>query len=93
MKQPSEKDLRQAFESKDKNVVIDFALQYKWERDFFERQFKKANKALDVAITLAIDMNTNWKTMQPEDKQDIREHIKVLSFELLELGGKNETEI
>lgn len=90
MKQPSEQDLRQALESKDKNVVIDFALQYKWERDYFERQLKKANKALDVALTLAIDMNVNWKTMQPKDKQDIRKHIKALSFELLELEGDNE---
>lgn len=49
MKQPNEKDLKQALESKDKNVVIDIALQYKWERDYFERQFKKANKALELA--------------------------------------------
>jgi len=50
MERLNEKDLKQALESKDKNVIIDFALQYKWERDFFESQETLYSEAFDLAI-------------------------------------------
>ena len=86
-----EKEFRKALELRDKNVRIDFVCQYKWERDYFERQYKKSNKALDVVLTLAINENEECKTLSKEEKQKIKEHIKALGFELVELGGEDES--
>ena len=61
MERLNEKELKQALESKDKNVVIDFALQYKWERDQFEKEKNNAEdecikleKALDVLASIFV---------------------------------------
>lgn len=88
MKQPSEQDLRQALESKDKNVVIDFALQYKWERDYFEREKHKAEdecikleKALDILASIFVRETTCWE----DDKEEMRrkkKHILVFAKEV-----------
>ena len=84
MEQLNEKDLRQALESKDKNVVIDFALQYKWERDYFE---KAKTKALDESIKLekALDilasMFVRETTFGEDDKEEMRRKKKhILAF-------------
>lgn len=46
----NEKEFKKALELRDKNVIIDFVCQYKWERDYFESQNKLHQKAFDLAI-------------------------------------------
>lgn len=76
-----EKDLKQALESKDKNVVIDFALQYKWERDYFEEEKNNAEdecikleKALDILASIFV----RETTFVENDKEEMRNQKKLI---------------
>lgn len=46
----NEKELKECMSKKNKEVVIDFVCQYKWERDFFESQNKLHEESFDLAI-------------------------------------------
>ena len=80
MERLNEKNLKQALESKDKNVVIDFALQYKWERDYFEKEKTKAEdeyikleKALDILASIFV----RETTFVENDKEEMRKQKKL----------------
>lgn len=88
MKQPNEQDLRQALESKDKDVVIDFALQYKWERDYFEREKRKAEdecikleKALDILASIFV-RETTFGQDDKEEMRNKKKHIVAFAKEV-----------
>lgn len=88
MKQNNEKDLKQALESKDKNVVIDFALQYKWERDYFEREKNKAEdeqikleKALDILASIFV-RETTFGQDDKEEMRNKKKHIVAFAKEV-----------
>ena len=46
----NEKEFKKALATKDKQVLIDLICQYKWERDYFERKYKSAKKAVDLLL-------------------------------------------
>ena len=81
MERLNEKILKQALESKDKNVVIDFALQYKWERDYFEKEKNNAEdkcikleKALDVLASIFV----RERTCDSDSKEEMRNQKKLI---------------
>ena len=81
MEQLNEKDLRQALESKDKNVVIDFALQYKWERDQFEKvKIKAVDECfkLEEALDILASIFVRETTFGEDDKEEMRKKKKYI---------------
>lgn len=105
MEQLNEKDLKQALESKDKSVVIDFALQYKWERDYFEKAKTKAEdecikleKALDILASIFVRERT-CDSDSKEERQKAKVHLVMFAKEVADymingsLENENETEI
>lgn len=101
----NEKDLKQALESKDKNVVIDFALQYKWERDYFEEEKNNAEdecikleKALDILASIFVRETTFGEDNKEEmrrKKKYILELVKEVADYMINgsFENENETEI
>ena len=84
MKNFNEKDLKQALESKDKNVVIDFALQYKFEKDFFESQYNLYKEAFILAIhNLACLMKESLNEKRPS-----KEEVEILDEMFLSTASK-----
>lgn len=101
----NEKELKQALESKDKNVVIDFALQYKWERDQFERMRadmidynRKLEKELDILASIFV-RETTFGQDDKEEMRNKKKHILALVNEVADymingsFENQNETEI
>ena len=77
----NEKDLKQALESKDKNVVIDFALQYKWERDYFEKEKIKAEdecRKLEKALDILASIFVRERTCDSDSKEEMRNQKKLI---------------
>lgn len=105
MEQLNEKDLKQALESKDKNVVIDFALQYKWERDYFEKAKTKAEdecRKLEKALEILASIFVRETTFVENDKEEMRNQKKLIVALVKEVAdymingsfeNENETEI
>lgn len=101
----NEKDLKQALESKDKNVVIDFALQYKWERDYLQREKEKAEKecykvekALDILASMFV-RERSYDSDSKEERRKAKVHLVMFAKEVADymLNGSfendDETEI
>ena len=78
-----EKEFRQALEKRDKSVLVDFVCQYKWERDYFQREQEKLAKALDILAFNLVCTIAGLKT--PADKRAKKEEYKKLALEVADL--------
>lgn len=86
MKTFNEEEFKKALAIKDKQVLIDLICQYKWERDYFERKYKSAKKAVDLACETIITQE-----IENEPYEDVIEswkeknEIDTLGFGVYEL--------